>query len=305
MRLLTGESGIFSFTLPFSENYLSDVEKKLKDLIQTTLLSVFRYVIVIPGNGYTFVASDTKISWPVIVSVKTDFLESYILPSITEQRISQANNRLDSVSINSINKPIALYFAQKQWLGLFGTPLLYAISCIGLLVLIILIFIPKTSAVLSVGSTGFITGVYSISLLIIYQFSHGALYAMICLLMFGLSVGFVAGSTIRKFPFSDITIGLYVSVTLLILTIIPNPSLGLFLLFHAGIGFISAAQFVSRKGTPWGGLYAADIAGGVAGMALCATVLIPYFGIQMVAIGLLVIKMASAITTIRGAKTFY
>ncbi|MBN1129485.1 MAG: hypothetical protein JXA71_10890 [Chitinispirillaceae bacterium] len=291
VRVLTGESGIFSFTLPFSENFLSPDEQRLKDLFHTTLRTVFRHVFVFPGTGYTFVASDREIRWPVKLSVETGYLEPYTLASMTKKRLADANTRMDSTTINSLEKPVALYITQKQWLGLFGTPILYGGIFIGLIALIALLASPKTVSAFSVGTTGFVTGIYSVSLLIIYQFCHGILYAKLAVLMIGLVAGFVIGSMVRKFPYSDGVIGIYACMTLMILTMLPNPSTELFFILHAGVGFLSAAQFVSRKGTSWSGLYAADLAGGVIGMAICSTVLVPHIGIFAAAIGIGALKI--------------
>jgi hypothetical protein len=60
---------------------------------------------------------------------------------------------------------------------------------------------------------------------------------------------------------------------------------------NAITGFCAAAQFVTRKTTPTPLLYAADCAGGVLGMALAATVILPLVGIPMVAGGIVLIKL--------------
>jgi len=294
MRILTGANGVLSFTLQLSENYLSPQEKKLKDLLQTTLLNVFRHVFVIPGDGYTFIASDNRLLWPVKPLVPTSYLEAYTLASLTDERIDQANSRLDTMHINTIEKPKALLLAQKQWLDIFGIRFLifYAISAV--LIVIAFVFLPRTKAAQSIATSGFATGVYSVTLLLIYQFTYGTLYSNISLLMIALTAGFVIGSCIKKFPFSDLVIGIYTAGTLVLLITIPFPPLVLFFIFHGGIGILSGAQFVTRKNTSWSGLYAADLTGGVLGMTLCSTLMVPYFGITAVAAGLGVIKLISA-----------
>jgi hypothetical protein len=148
-----------------------------------------------------------------------------------------------------------------------------------------------------VGTSGFAAGVYSVALMLLYQFSHGTLYSRIAVLMIALTIGFVLGSRMKRFPFSDGAIGLYAAVTLIVLVTVPFPPLALFCVFHAGIGFLSGAQFVTRRGTSWGGLYAADLAGGVFGMALCSTLLIPSFGVTTVALGLCLMKFAAEVIT--------
>jgi hypothetical protein len=83
-------------------------------------------------------------------------------------------------------------------------------------------------------------------------------------------------------------------VTLLAVTGIGSPPLALFLMMHAGMGVLAGAQFATRKTPSWGRLYAADLAGGVLGTALCATVLLPLFGVSGVAMGLGAVKAVSA-----------
>ncbi len=295
MRALAGDAGEFSFTLPLSENFLSSQEKRLKDLLQVTLSRAFRHVMVIPGEGYTFVASDKPLPWPVKPLVKTGYLEAYTLASLTSERLRTANMLDDSLRINTADKPAALLLAQQQWLGLFGLPFVFFLGALAVTFAAAIVVSPRTRAALSVGTSGFAAGAYSVALLLIYQFCHGTLYSRISLLMIALTLGFALGSRVKRFPFSDIVIGVYASFTLIALVTVSFPPLALFMAFHAGMGFLAGAQFVTRTGTSWGGLYAADMAGGVFGMALCSTVLVPYFGVTAVAAGLGLLKLAGAL----------
>jgi spermidine synthase len=297
MRGLTGDSGVFSFTLPLSENFLSPQEQRIKDLLQVTLAAAFRHVLVVPGEGYTFIASDMPLPWPVKPIVRTDYLESYTLASLTPERLKQANMLHDSLRINTIGEPYSLLIVQKQWLGLFGVPLFFFLGVLALMLALAIAVSSRTKPAFSVATSGFAAGVYSVALMLLYQFSHGTLYSGIAVLMIALTIGFVAGSRLKRFVFSDGAIGLYVAVTLIALVTVPFPPLALFCVFHAGIGFLSGAQFVTRRGTSWGGLYAADLAGGVFGMALCSTLLIPSFGVTTVALGLCLMKLAAEVIT--------
>ena len=293
MRKLAGDSGVFSFTLPLSENYLSGEERRIKDILQVTLMKAFRHVMIVPGEGYTFVASDKPLPWPVKPLVRTEYLESYTLASLTPERVKQAMALSDSLRLNTIGKPYSLLWAQRQWLGLFGVPFFSFLGVLAVVLAAAIAVSPRTKAALSVGTSGFTAGVYSVALLLMYQFSHGTLYSRIAVLMIALTIGFALGSRVKRFIFSDCVIGLYAAITLIVLAAVPFPPLALFCVFHAGIGFLAGAQFVTRKRTTsWGGLYAADLAGGVCGMALCSTLLVPYFGVTVVAIGLGLLKVA-------------
>jgi spermidine synthase len=303
MRTLTGDSGVFSFTLPLGENYLSPEEQRLKDLLQATLARAFRFVEVVPGEGYTFAASDRWLPWPVSPLAHTDYLEAYTLAALTSERVAAANEIRDSLRISTIDKPRALLLAQAQWLGLFRFPLMVLVAVLIIVLIIAIVISPKTKAALSVGTSGFAAGVYSVALLLVYQFTYGTLYSRIALLMIALTAGFTLGSRVKRFPWSDAAIGLYAALTLILLVTLPFPPLALFFACHAGIGFLTGAQFVTRHGTSWGGLYAIDLAGGVFGMALCSTLLVPYFGVVAVAVGIGILKGSAAIVNVLPRKS--
>jgi spermidine synthase len=300
MRTLMDSAGVFSFTLPLSGNYLSREERRLKGIMQATLAKAFRHVLIVPGEGHTFIASDRTLVLPAAPLVATDYLEAYTMASLTPERLAQANAADGPATVNTINRPFCLLAAEQQWLGLFGFPPAAAAAALAACFVLAIIISPRTRAALSVGTSGFTAGVYSVALLLIYQFSHGTLYSRVAVLMIALTAGFAAGSFIRRFPFSDFCIGLYAAATLVLLVVLPFPPLALFCVLHAGIGFLAGAQFVTRKTTAaWGGLYAADLAGGVFGMALCSTLLVPYFGVTAVALGLGVLKAACGLFTLR------
>jgi spermidine synthase len=299
MRQLAGDSGIFSFTLPLSENFLSPQEQSLKDLLQVTLCREFLHCSIMPGEGYTFIASNQLLPWPAAPSVPTEYLASYILASLTPERMEKAQEVIDPVSINTINKPVILLKTQRQWLHLFGIPFLFPAGVLFILLIGAMVVSPRTRAAFSVGTSGFTAGAYSIALLLVYQCTYGALYSKIAMFMVALAIGFMLGSRMNKFQFSDLVIGCYAAVTLCLLVWIVSPPLPLFLMFHSGIGFLAGAQFVTRRTPSWSGLYAADLAGGVFGMTLASTVFIPRFGMMGLAALLGIIKLIAAAIQLR------
>jgi spermidine synthase len=291
MESLMPDSGVFSFTLPFSENYMGPAEKKLYDVLYSTLGAVFKSVTVFPGEVYTFMASDRPfpVSWRP--RVKTQYLESMIIPAVSARQITDANKRSKAV-VNTSNKPFILLSGLTMWTELFkGASLLVAVI-LGSLFIAVISILPKTRDILSIGSTGFAAGVYSVALLLLYQSTYGLLYSRISLLLIMLTCGFFAGTLFKHWRHLDLIIGLYCCVSLGALTIIPFPPATLFFFSHLGIGVLCGAQFVSRKNTPAGVLYAADLFGGALGMALCSTVFVPLFGVMAVGAGLCGLKMA-------------
>jgi len=99
------DSGVFSFTLPFSENYMGPAEKKLYNVLYSTLGAVFGSVLVFPGEASTFMASDKPFPTLWRPHVRTQYLESMIIPAVSEQRKADANKRPKAV-VNTTNKPL-------------------------------------------------------------------------------------------------------------------------------------------------------------------------------------------------------
>jgi hypothetical protein len=283
---LLSDSGIVTFSLPFSENYLSPAETKLYDALYATLGAVFQNVLVFPGEGYTFMASNASLNSSWKVGAATDYLASTIIPGMSEERLRDANKKPANAFINTKERPITLFLGLQTWLELFKNSVAILAAILFACCAAALWFLPKTRPALSVATSGLSIGMYSVCLLLMYQATYGALYSRVSLLLVALTAGFALGALIKKFPFSDIAIGLYCAGSLALLWAIPCPPAFLFYFLHAGIGVLGGAQIVSRSGTGLGALYAADLFGGALGMALCSTLLVPLFGILPVAGGI-------------------
>ncbi len=299
MRRMAGDSGIVSFTLPLSENFLSPQEQRLKDILMTTLGRDFKHTLVVPGEGYTFIASNQPLPWPAWPRVPTRYLAACTLASLTPERLGQAQKVIDSGWVSTIDRPVLLLETERQWLRLFGMPLIVPAGVLLIFLAVAMIVSPRTGTALSVGTSGFAAGAYSIALLLVFQGTFGVLYSRVALLMLALAVGFMIGGRMNKFPFSDLLIGAYAVVTLLVLVGVRSPPLFLFLMLHAGMGFLAGAQFVSRRPSSWSGLYAADLAGGVFGMALASTVFVPLLGVTGLAALLGMVKVVPALVAVR------
>jgi hypothetical protein len=287
------DSGLITFSLAFSENYLGKNEQKLYNSLLSTLFSVWKNVAVFPGEGYTFMASDGAcLAMPSArIPVATEYLASSIIPAISPERIASANKRPGLALINTSNKPITLLLGLHTWLEQFKYSIWLIVGILCAAGAAILFLLPKSRSGLSVATSGFTAGIYSICLLLLYQATFGALYSRISLLLVSLTAGFALGSFIKKFALSDFFIGLYAVVSLWLLATLPSPPAFLFYLFHAGIGLLAGAQFVSRGAAAPAALYAADMLGGAIGMAVCSTILVPLFGILIMGTGTFILKI--------------
>ena len=292
MNAIMSPEGVLTFTLPFNENYMPPNEQQLYNILRNTLNDVFPFVLVFPGDGFsTFMASNTSLIIPDSITVKTNYLSPFIIPALSEGRVEKANSPSQTTTVNKNTRPIALYFSLKSWMEVYGFSAALLICLLVVILVMAVVLLPKSRSVLSVATSGLATGVYSIAIMLLYQATYGSLYSEISLLLLALSLGFAAGSKLRSLPFSDSVIGIYFVLSFLLLSIIPQPHVFLFIICHFGIGFLSAGQFVTRKDTLPGILNTADLIGGVFGMALSSTLLIPIFGIVPVAIVLFIIKV--------------
>jgi hypothetical protein len=290
-KSLISDSGIFSFSLPFSENYLSTNEQKLYDALLSTLGSVWKNIMVFPGEGYTFMASGYPLSPIPAVRARTEYLSSSIVPGVSQERIQTANKRPGKRLINTHDRPVTLMLGLRTWLDRYPGSLWALVSLFTVCVIAIVIVLPKTRDALSVASSGFATGIYSVCLLLLYQATYGSLYSRVSLLLVCLTAGFALGSRAKRFPLSDFYIGAFCVFSLCVCAMLPYPPAFLFYLFHAAAGTLAGAQFVTRRTTPPAALYAADLFGGAIGMAVCSTLLVPLFGIMPVAAGIFILKV--------------
>lgn len=240
------------------------------------------------------------VAMPPQVQVKTEYLASSIIPGVSRERIQSANRTPDLPLVNTRDRPVTLLLGLQTWLEQFkyGVWIMIVLFCAACVAVIILL--PKTREAFSIATSGCATGIYSVCLLILYQATFGSLYSRVSLLLVGLTAGFALGSLVKRFPFSDVFIGLYAVVSLWALAALPFPPAILFYLFHAGIGILAGAQFATfgaaRGTTTAASLYAADLFGGALGMAVCSTLLVPLFGIMPVATGIFAVKALVEIT---------
>jgi spermidine synthase len=299
MKMNMTDTGALSFTLHFNSEYLSKEEKQIRDFTVRTLSAVFKNVKIFPGEGYTFVASDKPFDFTLMCPVDAPYYKNFILPSLTPEKIVAANRQSFSDESGTKGLSSLLIFSIKRYLDKFEVSSVLLISTAVFIMVVILLFFMRSVPDLSVGSTGFVAGVYSIGLMLLYQSLYGMLYSRLPLLMIAMTGGFVLGSLFRRFPFSDLVVGLYACLSLLLLTKLSYPPLGLFLLFNALMGIIAGAQFVTRRSEEFGKLNASDLAGGVIGMASGPVILFPLLDIQGVAAVLLAVKLLSMVPLLK------
>ena len=75
---------------------------------------VFPHVFVVPGDGYTFIASCSPLKRTIHPRISTEYVAPLIIPSITKEKLYQANHPAAG-KINSIQHPIALFLSLKKY----------------------------------------------------------------------------------------------------------------------------------------------------------------------------------------------
>ncbi len=296
------DSGLFSFTLSLNSNYLDKHETKLKDLLVSTLLQVFSVVKVFPGDGWTFVASDIPFEFATVCKVPTSYFNDYILAAVSTDKIVDANQNQMKTGVNKVAHPLIMKFTLERYFDKFNVSASIIIILVSiLLIILIMIFMPG-GELFSIGTTGFCTGSYTIIVMMIYQSLFGTLYSRVSLLMIALSVGFVIGTCIKKFPRPDIIVGVYVVLSLFFLTVLRNPPEIFFFVLNCVMGVIGGAQIINCKGISWVKLNAADLVGGVAGMGLTATLILPVFGLTGALMIMATVKAISLMMNFRFSR---
>lgn len=82
----------------------------------------------------------------------------------------------------------------------------------------------------------------------------------------------------RRLERLDAAIGLYAFLSVLVLLAVPYPPIALFLGVNTALGALCGLQFSLERAESEGVRYAADLLGGVLGMSLGSTVLMPLLG---------------------------
>ena len=216
------DQGIFAFSIPSSEAYMSEEMMRLNRSIYSTLGDVFPAVSVIPGDFDIFLASPAPELLPQSIEevsrrfekrgLETKlFTTSYIEYKLSPQRVSELTDYLDdSGEMNSDSRPIVTFYNLAMWNSKFyphlkgafdfalKLKLWWFIPCLLLLLAIALLNLkrkgfPRFSVALAIFSTGFTGMALSIALLFSFQVSYGYLYQKIGILigifMLGIALG--------------------------------------------------------------------------------------------------------------------
>ena len=309
------KNGIFSFTLDYSPNYLSEIQRSKLSMLYNTAKQHFRSVLILPGEKAHFLCTDGELWTDVparlaLKSVTTSYVEGFFHGNVTKERIEGLQKSLDpKAPANTDFEPRIMTALFQEWFAKHGSsPKLFGVVCLGLTVLY-LIFLRREEYVL------FTTGLANmgVEMLVIFTFQvmYGYIYlklgAIVTAFLMGLLPGALFGSLFRGrgwIPFFVSEIVLFSLLVVFFVGIsfsegdIPEAyflGYGFVFSFFCGCQFPLAAGLIGEKESPAAGCLAADFAGAAVGTLATGAILIPLLGIQTAILFLILIKISSNI----------
>ncbi|MFB0545911.1 MAG: hypothetical protein ACETWB_03280, partial [Anaerolineae bacterium] len=215
---ILNEGGVFSLGLPSAENYLNPEFRRRNGSVYHTLLSVFPFVLVLPGDTNFFLASDGPlIDDHTILSqrlarrgIETSWVNAaYIEYLFTAGRFQRTRQDLERGGAGKLNRdltPICYYYDLALWLSRFYSglsELFYAASFLRLwwlavpLVLVVALFRWKRGYAVPVitAFTGFAEMALEIVLLLAFQAFRGYIYHEVSLIYAAFMVGTALGGS--------------------------------------------------------------------------------------------------------------
>lgn len=210
--------GVFAFTHPSSENFLTAAQSKVLRVLDRTLREVFPAVAVLPGSTAHFVASDAPIDPGRIGArlaerrIDAPFVgEGYLPFRFAPERIASLENDLEQAGAPAINTdgrpslPLAELALEGSRVGSrllagFGAllavpPRIVAAALLAAIVLLCAVSRRGARARLAVGFVGCGSMLLQLLVLLSYQSFSGLLYHAIVLL----TALFMAGAAIGAF----------------------------------------------------------------------------------------------------------
>ena len=310
-KQILNPGGVISIPVQGGSNYLGDEAIELIGIIYETLRSSFNNVILYPGQGNYFLASDDSLSYDIVAKLAqrnliNEYVNSYYIND--GQAAKRAGSILGALNpqapINSDFKPVAYFSQISYWLSWFGQKMWWVLAVVVLGLMMIFIFSKPLNKSLLI--TGFSASVVEVVILLAFQICFGQLYQAVALLisvfMIGLATGvWIAERNAVKIKFTWFinnqgAIGLFslivfMSVALLQGSLIPAIYLKIFFYLSmlilgciTGMQFSFAMELQKRTGTSVASTaYAADLIGAAGGAILASVLLIPTLGLLLTA----------------------
>ena len=308
------ESGILSFSVAYSPNYISPLQKDELSILYATAREAFRRVMILPGERAYFLCRDGDLSWDVPArlqaqSIPTVYVEGFYYGNVTRERMEKLMASLDpDAQANRDFAPRIMRIVLQEWFVQHGTSPKAFLAVLAGLTIFYLFFIRKEEYVLF--TTGLVTMGVEMLILFTFQVMYGYIYlkvgAVVTAFLMGLLPGAILGNLRKKgVPRHLVLAEMGILCLLLVFygwhsffegDLPPVIFLGYCFVFSffCGYQFPLAAAVIGEKESPAAGCLAADLTGAAVGTLLTGTLLIPMVGIQAAIIFLILVKISSS-----------
>ena len=307
------DGGVFSFSMKYSPNYISDVTKKKLSTIFNTAGLHFKNILVLPGAKAYFLCRDGELRADIPTrlsrrSIQTAYIEGFYHDNVTGERIKKLQEIMDEQEyINTDFEPRIMNIVFQGWFMKHGTfPKAFLTILLGFVVLYLL-FIKKEEYILF--STGLATMGVEMLVIFIFQVVYGTIYlkvgAIITVFLLGLLPGAIIGNQTKvkslvNIILSEIILLLLLFIFFIWLIFVKSELHQFYFLaycfvfaFFCGYQFPAATKIIGEERDSAPGALTADLAGAAIGTLATGTLLIPLWGLQSAIIFLILIKMSS------------
>jgi len=326
VRKTLAPDGMLVSSLPPASGYIGKRMQALNGSIYHSLEQVFPEVVLSSEEYGIMAAAKQKInSDPAVLGerfVQRRIVATYFDPSVFNDafsglKTSMVKARLGSIrSINRDTRPVAYLYNLMLWLEAQGSRSLLSLPeqgnriAAGLILVIVgaSVFFWKRKQPLffSVAATGYAAMAMSLSILLAYQAAYGYVYEMIGALTAAFMAGTAFGALVLRSlgaPLMRLRLinGLTIALLLCSSIFFRHEAffyvLSVLLGMAAGAEFTAAMQAMAERGAgdAAGGLYAADLTGGMLGALMTTLLLVPLFGIENTVLFVVLLKAAALV----------
>jgi spermidine synthase len=294
------KDGVFICSTGPGENYLNDESLRLNSSIFNTLKSVFRNVIIVPGNKTYMLASDDVLSLKFCSlsesrGLKNLYVNSdYLSDDLTEKKADEITKSLNkNEKLNTSSLPLAYNYFQSYHLSKSSNEK-YPVIILLTALFAAPLFTGRRKNALMYFSASALAG-FEIIALITLQFTIGNMYQMTGIVIAGLMAGLAAGSA-KDYPvFEKVTLAhrtiilaaFYILTGLIYGSILEAGSkliaIPVIILLSFIPAFITGSIYrflTSVKGENPATIYSSDLSGSALGFILISLFAIPYLGIS-------------------------
>jgi spermidine synthase len=314
-KRILNPGGILSFSLEYSPNYLSEIEREKLSTIRKTAGAHFRNVLILPGEQAYFLCRNGELSADIPArlrarAIQTSYVAGFYYGNVTSERIEALKEDLKGKgSTNTDFEPRIMNIIFQEWFMKHGTsPKFFLLVFLGLTVLY-LVLMKKEEYVLF--STGLVTMGAEMLVIFAFQVIYGYIYLKIGAIVTAFLLGLLPGALVGRVRRGRRTLDLFSSDLVLLCLLLVffgwasffktdlHPfyflSYCFVFAFFCGYQFPLATKIIGEDRSPAAGCLAADLTGAAVGTLATGTLLIPLWGIRWAVIFLIFIKISSNI----------